>query len=166
MKTLLFVENKNASGNTWFCLKKSNLLILSVVRNPYKKVISELFYFKMIQPDSTPAEVLEALKQALVFTGENNECKQGHHDNHFVPQCAFLLTESYQLIPNLRLLKTESLKEDMKDLGFLDFDLHVNQNELPIQSYVKYLNHQSIRLINHVYDLDFRLFGYEKWNGY
>jgi hypothetical protein len=58
-------------------------------------------------------------------------------------------------------MKTETLTNDMKKLGFNDFNDHKNTN--PIKTdYYKFLNNDSIKLINDFYDYDFKLFDYNK----
>jgi hypothetical protein len=49
----------------------------------------------------------------------------------------------------------------MNELGFVDFNEFKNANPNKI-NYYKYLNNDSIQLINQFYDKDFSLFGYEK----
>jgi hypothetical protein len=60
-------------------------------------------------------------------------------------------------------VKTESLKNDMNNLGYTDFNnfenVNVNVNKL---NYYDYLNNKSIEIINYFYHLDFILFNYDK----
>jgi hypothetical protein len=54
------------------------------------------------------------------------------------------------------------LTEDMKKIGYIDFNIWSNKTFNGIQvEYRKYLNSDSIRLINTVFAKDFELFGYE-----
>lgn len=58
-------------------------------------------------------------------------------------------------------VKTESLKNDMNNLGYTDFNIfeNVNINKL---NYYDYLDNKSIEIINNFYHLDFILFNYDK----
>lgn len=47
----------------------------------------------------------------------------------------------------------------MYNLGYTDFNNNFSRN---IINYYDYLNSDSIKLINHIYDHDFTLFNYEK----
>lgn len=131
-------------------IKKSNLkldeiMILSIVRNPYEKIMSNLFYNNLIMKESTKDEVYSIIKDKI---------------NSYIPQYKYL-TDNNELIKNLILLRTEYLKSMMIKLGYTDFDLHENSNK-NIVNYYDYLNQESINLINEVYSKDFELFGYPK----
>ena len=82
-------------------------------------------------------------------------------DNHNVPQYKFIIDKNKNIIPDLHILHTETLTTDMKNLGFDDFNVFENANPNKL-NYYKYLNNDSIQLINQFYDKDFSLFGYEK----
>ena len=56
---------------------------------------------------------------------------------------------------------TESLKNDMHNLGYTDFNIFQNVNEKKL-NYYDYLNNKSIEIINTFYHLDFILFNYDK----
>ena len=58
-------------------------------------------------------------------------------------------------------MHTESLKNDMIELGYTDFNIH-NNNNTNMVNYYDYLNEDSIHLINEYYHDDFELFHYEK----
>lgn len=49
----------------------------------------------------------------------------------------------------------------MKNLGYIDFAVYDNQNIYKV-NYYDYLNNESIEIINKFYDLDFKLFNYDK----
>ena len=134
-----------------------DIKIVSSVRNPYKKIISDLFFFKMISKDSTPE---------FVFTKIQHFIKQ-NPDNHSTPQYKFITNKDGKLIKNIKIVKCENLKEDMIKIGYNDFDdKKLNKNHIGINSndYIKYLNKNSINLINILYHKDFKLFKYSKMN--
>lgn len=129
--------------------------IITIVRNPYTRIISDLFYYKLIGPDANPQNVNETIKMYL-------EGKFGKLDNHPIPQYKFLIDENDILIPNLIIMKTENLVDDMKMNGYENFNVFNNVGQHSKKNYMNYLNKDSIDLINNFYDKDFTLFGYEK----
>jgi hypothetical protein len=82
-------------------------------------------------------------------------------DNHNLPQYMFVTDSNKQLIPNIIILHTETLTSDMRKLNYKHFNNHDNKNKISI-NYYKYLNQNSIKLINDFYDYDFTLFNYKK----
>ena len=85
-------------------------------------------------------------------------------DNHTIPQYLFVTDENKQLIPNIKILHTETLYKDMHTLGHKDFNLKENKNKINTNTnnYYNYLNNDSIKIINEFYDYDFTLFNYKK----
>lgn len=128
--------------------------IITSVRNPYTRIISDLFYYKYINPNSTPEEVNEVMRRHV-----NNK-----HDNHQTPQYKFVIDENGALVKNLIVLRTEHLVEDMRKNGYTDFNIYENVGANSKLNYMDYLNKDSIKLINEVYDKDFFFFGYQKIN--
>jgi hypothetical protein len=83
-------------------------------------------------------------------------------DNHNLPQHVFITNENKKLITSdICILRTETLKTDMHNLGYTDFNVHTNNNAAKI-NYYDYLNGDSIKLINEFYDYDFTMFNYTK----
>jgi hypothetical protein len=78
------------------------------------------------------------------------------------PQYLFITDENGKLIPNLKILHTETLQADMVTLGYTDFDTNLNCNPHKVH-YYKLLNNYSINLINDFYDVDFTMFNYKKY---
>jgi hypothetical protein len=56
---------------------------------------------------------------------------------------------------NIIILRTETLNDDMKKIGYIDFDLHNLKNKFNTNDYDGYLNEDSIALINNFYSKDF-----------
>lgn len=136
----------------------SKMRKFAVVRNPYTRCISDLFFNKLIKKESTQKEVYEVLKQYFA----NYDANVTAYDNHARPQIDFLLNKNNIREPTIVIMRTETLNKDMIDFGFTDFDIHtpVNSSMISSDEYFKYLNAGSIKLINDKYARDFAEFGY------
>jgi hypothetical protein len=141
--------------NNVFNFNINDTKIISVVRNPYERTISDLFHFNLINDKTSKDEVPDILKKYLI----NQE--QYDYDNHNIPQYLFITDNDKNLIPNIKILRTETLKEDMINLGYDDFDVKDNSNKYNV-NYYDYLNNLSILMINDFFDSDFKLFNYNK----
>jgi len=137
-----------------FKIDNNNLEIMTIVRNPYDKIVSDLFYLKFIHKFSTPMEVYIKL---LKFIYSKNSI-----DNHNLPQHLFIRDNNNNIIENIKILHTETLNDDMNKLGYTDFNITSNKNRYHVKNYLKYLNSNSIKLINKCYHTDFELFNYQK----
>ena len=135
----------------FFKIDENTIKILAVVRNPYHKVLSDLFYLKKINVNSTKEEVYSSIQ---IYLKEN-------YDNHTTPQYKFITNDNEELIENLLLIRTETLNEDMHKLGYKDFNIKMNMNPNTVD-YNDYLNNDSIALINEIYKKDFELLNYNK----
>ena len=139
----------------YFNVQLDNLEIISVVRNPYHRIISDMLFVKMIDETSSPEEVFDKLANEYLTNIFHPE-----HDNHRIPQYMFLLDETYELLKNVTILKTETLTEDMKNLGHTDFENHYYKTTIS-REYMDFLNDNSIHLINKYYKKDFEFFDYK-----
>lgn len=152
------MENK-----TYFNIDETtNLQIITIVRNPYERIISDLFFLKLIKIEDTKEEVFNVIKEKYILNIEE-------YDNHPLPQYLFITDEKVNLINNITILHTENLNEEMIKLNFTDFDSHwydLNNNKENYSkkelNYYDYLNDESINFINSYYEKDFELFNYKK----
>ena len=138
-----------------FNIDINNLQVISIVRNPYMRIISDMFYNKIIDINSKPDAVFWEMKKYLHKYKSDNSIL----DNHLRPQHYFLTIDNI-IPPNIKILKTENLTEMMRNIGYIDFNLYSNKNKNNID-YMALLNKDSIMLINNFYKEDFELFGYD-----
>ena len=136
-----------------FHINYNNLKILTVVRCPYNRLISDLFYFKYITVHSSPEFVFKVLQSKYFNTF-------GSNDNHKKPQYLFLLDKDGKMLEeNITILRMETLNADMAKLGYTDFNIKAQSSNVK-RDYMSFLNADSIKIINTVYKQDFELFGY------
>lgn len=131
----------------------SSIKVFTIVRNPYDRIISDLFWFKFIKPNFTQEQVYNVIKNDYL-----NKCNL---DNHNIPQYKFVTNENCELVKNIKIFKTETLNESNDDLNnFLGFDINIKKQNIN-KNYSQYLNNDSISLINNFYKKDFELFDYQ-----
>jgi len=135
------------------------LKIITIVRNPYDRIISDLFFNDLINENSTAPQVYEVI-QKYIYQDYYD------HDNHNKPQYEFLIDDNNSIIPNIAIFKTETLTPDLIKYGYDDFNLnfHSNKKNIKKDKYANYLNNDSIKLINDFYKKDFELFNYDMKN--
>jgi hypothetical protein len=128
------------------------LKIITIVRNPYERIVSDLFWYKLININSNREEVFEVIKDYI---------KSSNYDNHNIPQYLFVTDNNKKIFKDIKIFCTNTLNYDMVDAGYKDFNLKNNSNNLEI-NYFNYLNNDSIELINSFYDNDFSIFKFNK----
>ena len=130
-----------------------NIKIFSVVRNPYDRVISDLFWWGKIKKYFTKEQVYNVIKNQYLY--------KDNLDNHNMPQYKFITDDNCELIKSIKLFKTETLNESNDELNnFLGFNINIKKKYVN-KDYSKYLNKESISLINNFYKKDFELFNYK-----
>lgn len=125
-----------------------NLIKLAFIRNPYDRIISDIFWLKFNDENASQEEICDTIRE-YYFNRDDI-------DNHNKAQYLFVTDEKGCLIPDITILKMENLTNDLRKIGFTDYDGPIHTS-----SYMKYLNKESIEIINMVYKNDFELFGYE-----
>ena len=143
-----------SNKNNYFNITFKDLKIISLVRSPYDRMVSNLFYFNLITPEFNKEQV-EKIIMKYLYTDH-------FYDNNKKPQYLYLTSGDHLTIPkNITIIKNETMIEDMEKLGYPDFnEIVVNpfQNETDPMNY---LSENSINLINNYYFMDFLLFDYE-----
>lgn len=155
-------QNKSLQHQLYVTLQKfpklinfdlEKVKIFTVIRNPYNRMISGLFWRKLIKKTSKPDEVFEVIKNKYLYRNDL--------DNHNLPQHKFITDSKGKLIPGIRIFHTETLNEDNEELNlFLGAEIDIFHKKANTD-YSKYLNNDSIQLINEFYQRDFELFNFE-----
>ena len=125
-----------------------NVKKIAFVRNPYNRIVSDIFWLKFEDTSATQEEICDTITNYYLYRDDL--------DNHNIPQYKFVTDKNENLIPDITILKTENLTEEIRKYGFTDYD-----GPCESTSYMKYLNEKSIKAINKYYKKDFELFGYE-----
>lgn len=150
LQHLTFKEILNLKN--FFDVNLDNLKIFTVVRNPYDRIISDLLFLKLINENNTNNEVEIQIEK---YFNNNSD-----YDNHKTLQFNFILDKDNNINKKIIVIKTESLNQEMKNLGFPDFAKYCN-NYKHTKNYYKYLNNESIKMINSYYKKDFEYFNYK-----
>ena len=83
-----------------FNIDFNNIKIITSVRNPYMRIISDLFYLKLININTSKEEVYKVIQ---------NYISSNKLNNHNVPQYIFLTDDNLNINDNIIILKTETL---------------------------------------------------------
>ena len=135
-----------------------DLRTFCIVRNPYTRFLSDMFYLSRKKVNSsifTPDEI---------YFKAANEYFKSISDNHVFPQYMFISDENGELFKEIKILKFENLDRHMKLLGYIDFNESLNIGTVSKDNYFNYLNMKTVDIINNYYGKDFELFGYKKIN--
>ena len=133
----------------------TNVKIITIVRNPYNRAVSDLFYFKLINVKSSPQDVFIKLKE---FINSNYD----KYDNHNLPQYEYIIDTDGKINNDIKIFRCENLKNEIIKYGLHRFNNNENTNKAGKIDYNKYLNKNSISLINNYYKKDFELFNYKQ----
>jgi len=141
----------------------TNTRIIVSVRHPYERIVSELYWNKKIPTPfrnnaelPTPESVESAIRH---FLYEDTAI----HDNHRLPQFEFIRTllDTKYPLHNIDIVHCETLVQDMHQLGYTDFNLHINRNDdITSDKYRSLLNPNARKMIEEYYKDDFDYFGF------
>ena len=140
---------------SWVVDKSPRILVTT--RNPYDRLISELFY--RYASTGVQGNAQEFVEEHLIeFEKEIETSGYGVFDNHARPQSHFVrgLPEGAVFI------RMESIKDDMHKAGFTNFDLHENKNNSGVKDYRDLLTPTVREFVLKHYSEDFDVFGYSK----
>ena len=139
----------------FFNINFNNIKIITVVRNPYDRIISDLFFYKLINKKTEKEKIASIIDMFL----KSNEIK---FDNHKMEQYKYLINNDDEIISDkIIIMKTETLNEDMEKNGFANFNIIINNTYRNTIDYRSLLNNDSIKLINDYYKKDFEYFNYK-----
>ena len=130
-----------------------NITFMSVVRNPYDRLVSELFYIGRIDLNSSKEKIEKEVKFFI-----NDDYL---YDNHKLPQYLFL-TLNKKLVKSIIIFKTETLNDDIHNFGYTDFNEDANKTHRIKINYQTLLTDKAKQLIYNYYKKDFELFNYSK----
>jgi len=135
----------------YFQIDKDNLKILTIVRNPYERIMSDIFFLQLADKSDNEIKIEEAIHDYIL--SENT------FDDHKIPQYKFLINHDNEIPEEIYILSQENLNKNMEKLGYSEFIYFCK--DLTEQSYISYLSKKSIEMINLFYKKDFEYFGYE-----
>lgn len=142
------------NNQEYFGINFNNLKILTVVRNPYNRIMSDIFYLKFGNKENTKEEIEQIITKYL----------EADHlfDNHKLQQYKFILNNDDIVNENIIIMKCETLDEQMDKLGFPNFKNFCKKTKTSAHTdYMKYLTVNSLKRINEYYKLDFYYFNYD-----
>ena len=84
-----------------FNINFDNIKIITVVRNPYERIVSDLFFFELITIDTTKKEVFNIINKYLVSE---------IYDNHNIPQHIFVTNNNKEIIQDIHILHLWTFK--------------------------------------------------------
>ena len=107
----------------FFRIDYSNIKFITVVRNPYNRIISDLLFKNIVKENFTQTQVYEHIKKYL------EEAHDPKYDNHRIPQYLFLLDENDKMLNNIKIMKTETLNDDIFELFGINNIIHNNKGD-------------------------------------
>ena len=131
------------------------LKLFAVVRNPYDRVISDLFFNGLISKESTADYVSNIIRRHYLHRNDYSI------DGHNRPQYKYVIDEKGNLVESIKIFKCEELNASNEEINkYLSVNIDIKRDNVN-KDYSRYINQESIELINDFYKRDFTMFGYE-----
>jgi len=142
--------------------------IFSIVRNPYNKLISALFYDKNLPLKynyfTLPENQRHHYLNSILTQFTNSDINHNYHSNHSYPQYKFF--DNIDL--DCKIFKFESgLKNILNEMGYSNLDNLPHKLDtftsigISKPKYETIYTNQFINYVNQTYAKDFEMFGYE-----
>jgi hypothetical protein len=141
-------DNKETFKIDW---NDPSLQIITVVRNPYERIISDMKWWSMIHANYSKEQIYNNIRS---YVNLNTI------DNHNVPQYKYI-TYNNEKNNNINIFHTEELNKNMNDYGFSDFNKRLQTTNNFECDILSLLNFDSIDFINKYYEKDFKMFNYQ-----
>lgn len=136
---------------------QNNYKIIAFIRNPFHRIISDLFHFQQIKRDSSQEEIHRSVVHVLT-TKQTIEDRYLNWDNHFLPQTDYLLDENGKIPPHMIIIETSDIDKVMSGL-YPDFKLMARHNVTPNKpNYDNFFLEKTKQFIRKFYQKDFDLF--------
>lgn len=130
------------------------------VRNPYDRIVSGWNY--IMETNKLNIDFNEYIKMKDIVTDRE-------YWHCFLPQSESVIDENGNYFVDF-VGKFENLEEDfqkiLKIIGFdnLKHNPFIKKNNRNRENYKKYYDQESLEIVNKIYEKDFKLFGYKKFN--
>jgi hypothetical protein len=140
--------------------------IITFVRNPFHRLLSELLYTKRVTRTTSPAMVHKIVNDLFTnHTPNLIQRKYENYDNHLVPQIDFIVDDNDQIPCNVTIVNTHDLDSVLPKLGFIDFKEHANKSfNREYFNYDTFFDQDTRRLIRNYYARDFAMLFDENGN--
>jgi hypothetical protein len=162
-------NNKAVQHYTWYDYKKymnnkfNKYYKFTIVRNPYKKVVSDYFYLKNIQKlnvDNFQNKTFDEYLDYCEFIVKNNLFNKTKHHDHFMPQNKFIYKDDNVLMID-KILKFENF-EYIKKFMKLKYNVNINHENKNNSKKDIILRDEQKDKIYKIYEKDFILLNYLK----
>lgn len=132
--------------------------VIAFIRNPFHRIISDLYHFQLIGPQTTKEQVHE--KVVRMFShGETVNGVYLNWDNHLIPQSDYLVDENGNIPDNIIIIETSGIDTILPKIGFRDFEKKprelVNTRRM---NYDRFFLEKTKEFIRQQYQKDFDLF--------
>lgn len=125
--------------------------IISFIRNPFHRMVSDLFFFRLVEATTPPKQIHKKVVEVL-------SAPTHLYDQHFVPQSDFITDTNGNIPPNMIIIETPDIDKILPRM-FPDFvkspKMNVNKTNV---DYHHFLPEKTKQLIRQHYHKDFNLF--------